>query len=374
MKPVLLLSFLILRLPCFAQELVANGSFEEKNICTEYTRDCAPEAWLSTWLNSLYYFQSDKHGFDGAYFCGVIVGSTNARLRELHSFLYTRLLCGLRKGNRYRCSFSAWSPRAVFDSLGVYFSSGDFLYEKRTYRQLPPAFVVSDSSGTLASPDAWHTFTFEYTATGAETDMVIGSFKHKAFQLTGKSDANDVNGLCFLYIDKISLQPLDPHELLCKSADSMKTVIYNVNERHEMLDRRRKYYANAPPVIKMPVTIEQHIDTLLIPDILFATGSAKLIPGSLAVLDSFCRVLAARPSDSLVINGHTDSVGTLPYNLRLSADRANAVGQYIRLQNRGRLPRIYVRYHAFLHPVASNKTPEGRTRNRRVELFLYRQD
>jgi len=75
-----------------------------------------------------------------------------------------------------------------------------------------------------------------------------------------------------------------------------------------------------------------------------------------------------------VINGHTDSVGSLRYNYKLSADRANAVEKYIRMQNRGGLPRIYVRYHAYLQPVAANNTPEGRTRNRRVELFLYRHE
>jgi OOP family OmpA-OmpF porin len=155
----------------------------------------------------------------------------------------------------------------------------------------------------------------------------------------------------------------------------MKTAIYNVSERHNMLEKRLGYYRNAPPrPVKPPATIEEHIDTLLIPDILFGTGSAKLNESSYRVLDSFCTALAAHPSDSLVINGHTDSVGSLQYNYKLSADRANAVEKYLRMQNRGGLPRIYVRYHAFLRPIAANNTPEGRTRNRRVELFLYRHE
>jgi outer membrane protein OmpA-like peptidoglycan-associated protein len=155
----------------------------------------------------------------------------------------------------------------------------------------------------------------------------------------------------------------------------MKTALYNENERHAQLEKKRAIYRNAPPPVFRPApTIEQHIDTLLIPDILFATGSAKLTPGSHQVLDSFCRALAARPSDSLVIEGHTDSVGSLQYNYRLSADRANAVEKYIRERGMGGWPKIFVRYHAYLRPLVSNATPEGRMRNRRVELFLYRHD
>jgi len=240
------------------------------------------------------------------------------------------------------------------------------------YTQITPALLVRDSANELSSSDAWRNCSFEYTATGEENDIVLGSFKRQPFRLAGPGDPA---GSFYLYVDMVSMQPLDPHELICKSADSMKTVIYNENERHNLLEKRRSYYRNAPPpLVKAPPTIEQHIDTLLIPDILFATNSAKLNPNSHALLDSFCTAIAARMSDSLVINGHTDSVGTLQYNYRLSADRANAVEKYMRDRNAGGLPKIYVRYHAFLHPVANNSTPEGRTRNRRVELFLYRHE
>ncbi|MBS1566465.1 MAG: OmpA family protein, partial [Bacteroidetes bacterium] len=301
-----------------------------------------------------------------------VVGNKNPGQKGLHSLLYTRLLCGLRKGHHYRLTFRAWSSRPVFDSLGVYFSTGDFLYEQRPYWKLTPALLVRDEKGSLASENIWQAFDLDYTATGEETDIAIGSFKRQPFSLTGEGDKS---GNFFLYIDKISLQVTDPHELLCKSADSMRTVLYNVNERHDMLEKRKKYYKNTSTVMKPPATIEQHIDTLVIPDILFATGKATLNPASHAVLDSFCTAIAAaRGLDSLVIGGHTDSVGSLQYNYRLSADRANAVEKYMRMLDKGGIPKVYVRYYAFLQPVAPNNTPEGRTRNRRVEILLYRHD
>jgi len=39
-----------------AQDLVANGDFEEENICTEYRKNCSPEAWIMSSLQSHFYF------------------------------------------------------------------------------------------------------------------------------------------------------------------------------------------------------------------------------------------------------------------------------------------------------------------------------
>jgi len=371
MKVILLFSFLLLQVSAPAQELLANGSFEQENICTEFIKNCAPEAWISTSLIYNYYFEGVQ-AYEGVHYSGVIFDNAYARRKGQHSFLCSRLLCRLRKGHQYNISFYVWSKHHAFDSLGIYFSAGHFLFEKRTYKQLEPQLIVRDLTGGMGGSPAWRPLHFVYTATGEENYITLGSFKRASFEL---GDPDDIDKNYLIYIDLVSMQPLDPHELLCKSADSMKTVIYNENERHNLLEKKRAIYRNEPPpVSRAGATVEEHIDTLLIPDILFATGSAKLIPGSQAVLDSFCKTMASLASDSLVINGHTDSVGTLQYNYGLSADRANAVGKYIRMQNRGGLPAIYVRYHAFLHPVAANSTPEGRTRNRRVELFLYRHE
>ena len=375
MKIIFLSCLLLLRLAAGAQELLANGGFEDENICTEFIKNCAPEAWISTSQIYVYYFEGARQAYEGVHFSGVIIDNAWPRRKGEHSFLCSRLLCSLRKGHQYRVSFYIWSKHHAFDSLGVYFSAGSFLYEKRSYKQIVPQLLVHDSAGLLGGNAPWRPLYFDYTATGEENYIALGSFKKHPFRpgQTGEPDDPDKN--YFLYIDNVSMQPLDPHELLCKSADSMKTAVYNENERHNLLEKKRAYYRNEPPrVFRAPPTIEQHIDTLLIPDILFTTGSAKLTPGSHQVLDSFCTALAARVSDSLVIEGHTDSVGSLQYNFRLSADRANAVEKYIRERSGGGLPKIFVRYHAYLRPLVSNASPEGRMRNRRVELFLYRHD
>jgi outer membrane protein OmpA-like peptidoglycan-associated protein len=113
------------------------------------------------------------------------------------------------------------------------------------------------------------------------------------------------------------------------------------------------------------------IDTLLLPDVLFATAKTDLRPESFALLDSFYRSVAAKEIDSLVIEGHADSTGKKEFNESLSTGRASAVANYLRhYSNFSNVPFIQ-RGWGSTRPVASNQTPGGRQRNRRVVVFLY---
>ncbi len=99
----------------------------------------------------------------------------------------------------------------------------------------------------------------------------------------------------------------------------------------------------------------------------FGSNSAELTPEARGVLDRVAASLIANPAVHVEVAGHTDDSGFRPYNLILSQARASAVRQY--LISRGvageRLP---AKGYGPDDPVASNATPEGRARNRRVEL------
>lgn len=352
----------------YSQNLVSNGSFEDENICTEYTKNCAPEAWICSSLTANYYFDIGSWAFEGKHFVGLIAGSN--RKASVRSFIRSRLLCGLRKGNQYRLSFYLRSRHNIFDSTAIYFSPNDFLFEKRSYRQISPSLTVKDSSEILVENNfQWKKFSFVYTATGEENYITIGSFKKQEYHFTFPPE---INGSYYLYLDSVSFVPANPYELLCNSADSMKAKIYEENERHYLLEKKLSYYRkNAPAATVPPITILQNIDTLIIPDILFATASARLNEKSFIVLDSFCVALAGRNIDSIIVEGHTDSVGTLMYNTKLSADRATAVSDYIHRKSVRPENKIVVHHFAYSRPVASNQTSQGRQRNRRVEIYLY---
>ncbi len=125
-----------------------------------------------------------------------------------------------------------------------------------------------------------------------------------------------------------------------------------------------QYRKTPPPVHPLPKTIQrriQHIDTLIIPDIFFATASYQLSPVSFQVLDSFASRLVLPAIDSMVVEGHTDSIGKLAYNETLSLNRAISVKDYLNNKVEGLKEKTTTRGFAYLRPVASNKTLlEGR--------------
>ncbi len=101
--------------------------------------------------------------------------------------------------------------------------------------------------------------------------------------------------------------------------------------------------------------------------ILFDTNKAVVKPESEPALAQITRLLQQDPKLQLFVVGHTDGVGTPEANLKLSADRAAAVVQA--LLSRGiAAARLKPSGVGPYSPVATNRTEEGRAKNRRVEL------
>lgn len=371
MKLFFVILLVISHINCISQNLLANGGFEEENICTEFNQNCAPEGWIGNAFTVNYYFDTENWAASGNHFVGIIAGSNILDGRR--SFIRSRLLCSMRKGNRYRLELYARSRHDVFDSIGVYFSSTDFLFEKRAFSQLQPSLVFRDTClANYPGQQPWKKISFDYVAMGEEIFITIGSFKK---QESRYSLPPEYKGYYYLFLDEISLVPADKHELPCRNSDSMKTDIYAQNERHSILERKVALLKkNVPIETKSPLTLLQRIDTLIIPDILFATASAAFRENSHRIIDSFCVAIGSRSIDSLIIDGHTDSVGTLAYNNKLSADRANSVATYISSKTPVSENLIRSYYYAYLRPVTSNQTAAGRHRNRRVEIYLYSHD
>jgi outer membrane protein OmpA-like peptidoglycan-associated protein len=87
------------------------------------------------------------------------------------------------------------------------------------------------------------------------------------------------------------------------------------------------------------------------------------------VLNSVGLVLKEYNKTLVDVNGHTDSTGTVEYNMSLSNRRAQSVANYLVAQGLDR-NRVFTQGFGPHYPVADNATPEGRQLNRRVELIL----
>ena len=119
-------------------------------------------------------------------------------------------------------------------------------------------------------------------------------------------------------------------------------------------------------------TVTQQQDRLVVTfpgDVLFDTGSATLSAGAQQRLSSFAQTLNRYPESDLVVRGHTDSVGTMALNDRLSQDRAESVRSYLMSQGVAG-NRISATGMGAQYPVASNTNEAGRQQNRRVEIEL----
>lgn len=108
---------------------------------------------------------------------------------------------------------------------------------------------------------------------------------------------------------------------------------------------------------------------LTLGDVLFETGKADLKAGDVADLDQLATFLGKYSDRSVVIEGHTDSVGSEDYNSSLSERRAGSVRGYL-LKRGVDASRITTQGMGESTPVATNDSAGGRQQNRRVEIIV----
>ena len=102
-------------------------------------------------------------------------------------------------------------------------------------------------------------------------------------------------------------------------------------------------------------------------DAFFDFDKAVLKPEGKAKLDDLVGKVKGINLEVIIAVGHTDSVGTDAYNQKLSVSRSEAVKAY--LVSKGiEKSRVYTEGKGEKQPVADNKTAEGRSKNRRVEI------
>ena len=100
----------------------------------------------------------------------------------------------------------------------------------------------------------------------------------------------------------------------------------------------------------------------------FPSGTAVIPEFSKLLLNKVDTIIKKLDAEKVVVQGHTDSVGSTEVNKRLSTERATAVANYLFSLKGG----YKIQYAGFGegYPIASNETAEGRATNRRVDLVV----
>lgn len=102
--------------------------------------------------------------------------------------------------------------------------------------------------------------------------------------------------------------------------------------------------------------------------ILFDTGKSTIKPESAQAIGEIAKLLKADPALKIHVVGHTDNVGDVDSNIKLSKDRSEAVLQALARDHGIAAARLKSYGCGQFAPVASNDTEEGRAKNRRIEL------
>ena len=121
---------------------------------------------------------------------------------------------------------------------------------------------------------------------------------------------------------------------------------------------------------KMAASIES-TGSIALYGIFFDFDSADLKPESAPTLEQMAKLLGDIPGLKLHIVGHTDNVGGMEYNERLSLARAESVTKELIVRHAVAPERLKAAGVGLLAPVASNRTEDGRAKNRRVELVEW---
>lgn len=115
------------------------------------------------------------------------------------------------------------------------------------------------------------------------------------------------------------------------------------------------------------------IVSIVTDDVLFVPGSAAVRPDGLAVLDSIAAALLSL-DNRVAVEGHTDSIpistSQFPSNWELSTGRASSVLRYLVDRYGFPVERISASGYADTRPAGDNANPEGRARNRRVDVAV----
>ncbi len=124
--------------------------------------------------------------------------------------------------------------------------------------------------------------------------------------------------------------------------------------------------SNVPVTVTSPL-VPTEKKSVVLEGVNFKSNRSTLLPESEKVLDNVAEILLANPDVNVEVGGHSDSDGNDNYNMKLSDGRANAVRNYL-IKKGVPASRLTARGYGETMPIADNTTPEGKAKNRRVEL------
>ena len=174
---------------------------------------------------------------------------------------------------------------------------------------------------------------------------------------------------CFYFIS--SAKPGKPQKLLNDMSDvnvCSRVIPFDEVYRNPVYGGGILYLVDSTK--EVVTTAETRIAGAKMPNIQFEFDKWDILPAYAMELDKLGKFMQDTPNATAAMAGFADSVGDEEYNLWLSKQRAESAASYLK-QNFGIAPeRIATFWYGQTNPIADNSTPEGRAKNRRVEVAV----
>jgi len=362
---VILLLFHLFLSPMRAQELVLNGSFENKSYCpTSFNEHQLKvvENWTQLNEGTPDYFNTcsfkvgipsnvfgSQEARTGEGYCGMAIYSPGQR--NYREYLSTKLTRPLATGEMVCLELyisSADFCKYVVDGFGAVFSKDKVNQERAFVVNIKPQ-MENPHLHMLDESAEWTLLSDVYQAEGGEEYLTLGNFKSdkdlKVLRRTRLEGADENSKWSYIYIDDVSVKTVK-----AKSECSCE---------NELL---------AGLVVDPPLELGEY-DDIRLDAVLFDFDEDVLTSEARVQLDEIYSLLRKNKSMYMEIDGHTDAIGNDSYNLGLSTRRADRVIRYLTEKgiDGARLSRAVF---GSAQPVAPNSTDEGRAQNRRVEFHI----
>jgi outer membrane protein OmpA-like peptidoglycan-associated protein len=340
------------------QNLVANGSFENINICTEFKMPCSPNAWFSTRTLSSNGF-SHFPGFPAPDGMNCLKLSVASRVSAGREYWQTMLLCPLEAGARYKISVKLASPfiGPNLNDMGFYFTDSLLFSREDTLLQ-PGSYIDLLGAKIKTLRNGWFALEKEFRADQSKRFLVMGNFsKESNRQILAKRNIMAPN--LYLLMDDLVIS--STQKGICAGYEKIEDSLYAVRERHTRYGKIDS--VDEPVAAPIVQVVPKKIDTLQINNVQFAFDSYTLTnPDTLDLLKPF---LAAGDVQKIQVIGFTDDAGTEAYNNALSLKRAREIGRLI-AQKFGISESLIEAEGRGISTLYTEKE-----QNRRVEIYIY---
>lgn len=376
-----------------AQNLIPNPSFEHKKRCPKkLSMTRLLKHWYSpTQATPDYYnkcskknngiplnYSGSQEPYEGDGYAGIIVDiisldSTTEKPPIYREYIQCKLLNSLEYNKKYSIQmFVSLADKSWYTNNKIQVNFSKTELKQDFYFTPKRAFNLNDLEMIENFGDKdWYKLEGEYLAKGGERYLTIGNFEYYSEGILRNLDFLDKEShpYIYLYLDNISL--VLKKEV--KQVIELDSLIKNENltgdnkNTSTIGEDKIKDIQNSKSILD-EININEKI---IFEDITFQLGKSELLKISYPILDSLLISLTENTKIELEIIGHTDNIGDRKSNQKLSVERAKTVYSYLIAKGVSE-ERLSYKGMGNSVPIDTNKTEEGRSKNRRVEFKILR--